>query len=518
MESYNNALLIGVQLTDSSWAVLKEKLVEQRPAAEEAEAKERMGRLRIAEQKQKESATHDADTQAAWKEERTPVRELLSQYADELINNIWAGGQSVDNTSAPRFAAELLVHVRKRFASDLHRELEAESAGTTLDWDPLPIRKLVLDDMKWVFDNKVRPHVERQDLFRCAVCDESNHLKGFEAVVQHYGAKHTNTFSDGKTVINWQGAEWPKEPPFSMDLEKRFRTYSRHGQAQLAAGRPVYVPTGPDGLPVAITPGPHSGPYPPPYHLAPTSPSSVPQTFRPPSYPQPQHLGPWPTPHQYSPPPGAWIPPPVHGQGYQPYPLYDSQLTKIAQIAREAWDATNGTPGIPPNVRLALVVGRVDAQFRSTFRTEPTPDLLADALNSSPLMLPLKDVDHLACKACHAPTEDGLHPQGFSVRSAEGHGYNFLSLLQHFKNVHLPKQGLDWKEDMIDLPDPRALANFLNSPHLTATVKSMIAERFPAVRAMVQDSYSRARRTTPLQDVCSGHFSYSLAYLLTDGL
>ena len=130
MSSFQNAMQFYGPLTTTSWALLKEKLIQQRPQAEEeTEAKERMERLRIEGQLKHSSNSLESDVQARLRDERAPIRNVLKGYAEELINNVWARGNSINYETAPRFAADLLDFVRKRFGSDLLREIENEKSG-----------------------------------------------------------------------------------------------------------------------------------------------------------------------------------------------------------------------------------------------------------------------------------------------------------------------------------------------------------------------------------------------------
>ncbi len=92
-------------------------------------------------------------------------------------------------------------------------------------------RKLTLENMKWLFDVKVKPLTEpyMKELFYCRSCEANNKLYGFEGVVQHYAAKHTSSLSLGSVVVHWR-AEWPEAPPckcFLLPLPLRLFKFSQ---------------------------------------------------------------------------------------------------------------------------------------------------------------------------------------------------------------------------------------------------------------------------------------------------
>lgn len=148
-----------------------------------------------------------------------PVRLKILKYADEAIIGDWDDGDKVTKDNAPAFAVDVLLHVRKRFYMDVEKDANAaRAAGREPVVDPVEgpfTQKLTLENMKYVFDVKVRPisFKFRTDLFLCPLCDANMKFFGFEGAIQHYAAKHTNILSVGNIVVYWR-AEWPEEPPF----------------------------------------------------------------------------------------------------------------------------------------------------------------------------------------------------------------------------------------------------------------------------------------------------------------
>lgn len=225
MDSYQAALQISTELTEAAWDVLKPRLLAQRESAEQRE-NERIRQSRILRAKSDERRQQDAQTKDAkevhdkeWDAAQAPIRDGLASYADELIKRDWAGGNRVTKDTCSKFAAEVLLYTRRRFYEDQAMELNtAPTAGQNVESgspDTPPTRKLILENMKWLFDNKIKNFTEhfQKELFLCNGCDGNFKFYGFEGVIQHYAAKHTTTLSHGSIVVHWR-AEWPEHPPF----------------------------------------------------------------------------------------------------------------------------------------------------------------------------------------------------------------------------------------------------------------------------------------------------------------
>ncbi|KAL1888641.1 hypothetical protein Sste5346_009433 [Sporothrix stenoceras] len=156
---------------------------------------------------------------ADWDFIQGPVRLKILRYAEEAIAGDWDDGDKVTKDNAPAFAADVLLHVRKRFYMEVDKEAQAaRAAGRQPVVDPAEgpfTQKLTLENMKYVFDVKIKPITSkvRTELFACPLCDVSAKFFGFEGTIQHYAAKHTNVLSVGNIVVFWR-AEWPEQPPF----------------------------------------------------------------------------------------------------------------------------------------------------------------------------------------------------------------------------------------------------------------------------------------------------------------
>ncbi|KZF23833.1 hypothetical protein L228DRAFT_124952 [Xylona heveae TC161] len=228
METFQAAVQIPAPLTDNAWRVLKPRLLAQRELAERREdertAHTRTSQAKVEERKQQEAQLKEAKEliDREWEEIQGPIRQRLAQFADEIIKNSWADGRAITKEKSPKFAAEILLHVRKSFYDEIAKEDEAaRERGQEPKLDPPegpPTRRLMLENMKWVFDVKIKPLTEqfRKELFLCNGCENNSKFYGFEGVVQHFAAKHTNALSLGSIVVHWR-AEWPEHPPFHPD-------------------------------------------------------------------------------------------------------------------------------------------------------------------------------------------------------------------------------------------------------------------------------------------------------------
>ena len=224
MESFAAAIQIPMALNEGAWEVLKPRLLAQREAAEKREEEQRAAnqhmQAQAEERRQQEAQLAEAreTMNREWEETQKPVREKIDNYADEIIRADWRNGDAVNEANCPQFAADVLMHVRKRFFEVLAHEdamLMARGLPPRLDSAGETTRKLTLENMKWVFEAKVKPITDhyRKELFLCGVCDNPAKYYALDAVIQHFAAKHTSSLSMGTAVVYWK-AEWPEPPPF----------------------------------------------------------------------------------------------------------------------------------------------------------------------------------------------------------------------------------------------------------------------------------------------------------------
>ncbi|KAF2498980.1 hypothetical protein BU16DRAFT_559012 [Lophium mytilinum] len=548
MESFKAAIQISQPMTEYSWEVLKPRLLAQRTDAEKSESEQaaRMAHLqtRVADRRQKDASLKEVKEviDRDWEDSQKPVRDRLSSYADGFIQSKWAGDKLINHDSSPRFAAELLLHVRQKFYSDVSNEDRTANDAPDMDLDQpeQPARRtLILENMKWTYDNKIKPLTEqfRKELFLCNGCDGNFRYYGFEGVIQHYGAKHTSAFSVGNVVVSWREAEWPEEPPFHPDPSAA-KTYGHSVPTSMPShGQSAYAPyyggysrggTTTPQMPLHLqSPSPYmpygtqlNGPFPPPPPPNPGHGASYSysqgyaqqQPMDPYNGYQPGYLG-----YSTSPLMNSSVP---AGNGYNgfglqtsphhapvapaPMPqepdkdepfrttLFDKQVRSLVEMARDIWTSTSGIKDLPNSVRVYVLLHRVISKFQLQFDHEPILDHFAEAVQSHSLP-GLKSAAGLACKACHSEHLSQF-PMPHVPRPEERKTYHVLSLFSHFKSVHLERFGprptfqngqqlrlLDWKEDMIELPSDRLISGLIHAPGMDDEKLHIIATVFPTL-------------------------------------
>ena len=587
MESFQAAIQISQPLTEQSWEVLKPRLLAQRPYAERRE-QDRIQQSQMIQAEYKQRRQQEAQLKETketfdreWDNVQTPVRNRLSVIANERIEQKWAGGKSITKDTCPKFAADILLYVRQRYYEDIAREDdEVAAAGESIKTDPpngTPTRILILENMKWLFDTKIKPLTEhfQKELFLCNGCDGNFKLYGFEGVIQHYAAKHTTTLSMGSVVVHWR-AEWPEHPPFnpnptvakaayykvptpgitspqgpSMGDQSSATSYGVYGQStESHAASHSY--TAMNQSPELYQP-PHTGQqqdiahgpppaqhYPPPLVTGHTQPIQQSSAF-PAGFPASQNaqngfqalpynqntqaynspfLGRvYPSAHPNVPQMPEQTVARVHGPDFsanayggtsmtlrpnglpnqnlpfnsfdagrnfppQVNDLYKVQMDDMARHARDVWFATAGIKDIPQSVRIYVVIHHTASRFAARFTNEPSLAMFIDGIDHSSVMRPVRSLNGLACKTC--------------VHTVAGTGerrlFTLPHLLNHFKNTHVENphtpmnvpspQGiprLDWKTEMIELPEHSLIANLLYAQGMDNVKLELIVWALPGV-------------------------------------
>ncbi|KAJ4345440.1 uncharacterized protein N0V89_011570 [Didymosphaeria variabile] len=535
MESFRAAIQISQPMTDDAWSVLEPRLVAQLPAAQHAEA-DHASRLttqsktldrRPSEVNPKESKEI---MDREWDEAQRPIRDKLSAIADDFINRDWDGGRAVTYENSPKFAVDVLVYVRRTFKADPANENTPFGQGRTQDafhdGSDLNKPKLVLDSMKWVYDNKVKNLTEqfRKELFLCygSGCEGNTKFYGFEGVVQHFGAKHTNAFSVGNVVVAWREAEWPEETPFHPDPTSVKHAFQSASGTATHSGYGAYyggysragtsTPHMQAHLPQA-SPGPYqysghyAGPFAPPqltsnamsgyeYNQSYGTPmdSYQFQSMAPPGYGAHPGNGYMTSPAMSN---TAIAPPPTgpsqaagmrdtshrSDDANHRTSLFDKQVSTVIDMAQDIWKQTSGVKDLPNSLRIYVLMQRVISKFHVDFNHEPNLDHFIDAFSSHQVPRALRHAPGLSCKACQ--DEVSHYP-----RQEERKTFTVSNLFLHFKsqhlgtqvslfgNGHLPKS-LDWKEDMIELPSDRVISGLIHAPGMDDDKLHMVATVFP---------------------------------------
>lgn len=537
MDSFRAAIQISQPMSEDAWIVLEPRLVAQLPAAQQAEA-DHVSRVtslpKTSDRRLPDALSKESKEimDREWDEAQRPIRDRLGAIADDLINKDWSCGRAVTYENSPKFAVDVLVHVRRVFYAASANENTTSGQGqyqSSSDNGPDPNKpKLVLDNMKWVYDNKIKNLTEqyRKELFLCfgAGCEGNTKFYGFEGIVQHYGAKHTNAFSVGNVVVAWREVEWPEETPFHPDpTSVKHAFHSSSGTATHSGYGGYYggysragtsTPHMQAHLPQA-SPGPYqygghyAGPFAPPqmastamsgyeYNQAYGAPmeSYQYQSMAPPGYGTHPGNGYMTSPAMsntaIAPPPTG--PPHVSGlrdTSYRPDDTnhrtsqFDKQVSTVIEMAKDIWKQTSGIKDLPNSLRIYVLVQRVISKFHIEFNHEPSLDHLIDAFSSLEIPRDLKNAPGLSCKACQAE-------YSYYSRQGERKPYTVLKLFLHFKSQHSgpqvsafgnsqPPGLLDWKENMIELPSDRVISGLIHAPGMDDDKLHMVATVFPTL-------------------------------------
>ena len=620
MESFQAALQISSALTDQAWEVLKPRLLAQRENAERRE-QERIQQGKLLQAKSEERKYQETQLKEAkelldkeWDGIQAPIRDRLATYADEIIYKAWAGGSSVTKDTCAKFAADVLLYSRQRFCDDLFEEDKLNRvANDSISTDSLngtPVRKLILENMKWLFDNKIKNFTEQfqKELFLCNGCEGNFKFYGFEGVIQHYAAKHTTALSLGSVVVHWR-AEWPEQPPFhpnpsaakaayyaipppmSSSVQSQYTVapqttavYGEYGQTSTTIPRPPQTygnqfspemyppqyssqfqnghhysqpvpnlyglrpeyhgqsPAFQHGNSFSVPPqqapnGPVTG-FPmhsevqgnivqsqPSANLDNRYPHAIQQSTYTDSYPtnypgsafliaQQSSVPKTPVPNSF-----AYADLNTHAAIIPGPDLYQMQMNEMACLAREFWSATSGIKDIPQSVRIHVVIHHMVSRFAQKYTNEPSLAMFIDGLDHSSIMRPVRSLNGLACKTCVTYSSGTsvtfhTHPQHLTV---DRKLYTLPHLLNHFRSVHLEKaksimdrqsglesSGLDWKQDMIELPEDPLIADLINTPGMDDAKLRLISNAFPGVFSNPLPSIGSVRNLGPISNYGMG--------------
>jgi hypothetical protein len=451
MDAYEAAILIGRPLNEPAWSLLRSRLLAQRAEAESKEqayiaAKQATDladedRRRYDEQRKAEHAANEQ----LMRELGSPARHKLKAFADEYIASIWDEGLSVSLSTSARFAAGVLTHVKKRFDESIKAEdrmLASRSIVLPPNSDIHEVRQLHLDDMKRVYEESVRPHTERfgKDIFLCSVCEASAKHFSFDAVIQHFAAKHTSDLSRGNVVVHWK-ARWPAEWPF--------QTFEDSLWSQTMTGHPsetLHVDHGQEDSGATLT-----------------------RRWK-------------------SPTPVSNRTSSAAGHAERPQNLFEKHRDEVTEACLHALALTDGIRGLPDSVRLYVVIDVVNRSFTAAYSNlTPTISLFIDCVKHRPELRALRDFNHIQCRLC--ATQNAQYVANIPE------DYYLLDLLDHFHRAHiqhgegrpLPAHEYhhdvrpDWRRDMICLPNAQIIRNLGQAPGMTSSKLQLIAGSFPGL-------------------------------------
>ncbi|KAK4128259.1 hypothetical protein N657DRAFT_10439 [Parathielavia appendiculata] len=548
LPAFQAATQIGARLDDDAWERLKPRLLAQRAEAEKVPQSERDVKSSVKpelrnQQQLKTTLTVEKEARGRldkdWEEVQAPLRAKIAGYADEVVRDGWEKGKKVTIENCSRFAVDSLLYVRERFYAEVAKDAAAARvARKAVPIDPPEgpyTQKLTLENMKWIFDTKIKPHTEplRKELFYCSGCEGNFKPFGFEGVIQHYAAKHTSAFSLGSIVVHWR-AEWPEQPPFSATARPAKAPFNPHapsgfhanGGAPLASNCSYPPPAGPVPPPLPPTYPPPMGsgytpltysdhyqqplplpllhPYQPQLGALPFAPQTVYEhrpSYATPPAPFPAYRPPtmaYPAPAAdvaptFVPPPGVRNdyphgPYPANNAGVpfgpsQPptYPdLYRTKVEDIARNSREIWRVLGDIRDLPGCVRVFTTIHHMVKRFRSRFYETPPLSMFIDGLSNNKEMRPVRNVNGLVCKACRL----GL---GNAASVEQGRkDFSLPQLATHFQSKHIERMqrtqpaqtSLDWVVDMVLVPDLVLLPSLASSAN--ELQKALLLAAFPA--------------------------------------
>ena len=484
IESYQAAVQITAPMDESAWGLLKPRILAQREAAEllEYQRAQRVALLQAAATVNSHDtifSRHNKESdESEYEHAQQPLRNKLGEYADNFINGQWHGGKVLDRENTPIFTANALQYIWKTYVRDQEAIPEVEDKHTTesryQSRTPAPDVFLSLDNMKWVYDSRIKPlaDVHRREHFLCAECTDVANPKwfGFESLMQHYGAKHTTIFSRGNVVVHWQTAPWPEDPPFHQNPEAWTKLERRVKDIKGSRSR---------GTPH----NGHNAPYPPPDRSFLTDVSS-PVT----QLPLPHLLGvslPQAS-HQYS------------QKQHSTYAGHESilpsipssecsrtrgeKMSKFIDDARDIWSVMQGISEIAECIRIHTIFHNAATRFYPVFGELLDLDLVTEALTDQPDLRPLRNARGLACKQCVADANPMSANRGeYYTRIRPVKLLSTSSLISHFKSAHLERQTLDWTIDMIEVPDRSTITGLLNTPGMDDEKLSLVAAAFPGI-------------------------------------
>lgn len=418
-----------------------------------------------------------------WDEAQGPVRARMSELADEIIRDKWKQGKNLGKKSCPQFASDVLLYVRRRFYDDVAKEAAVSASdGKKPAADPPEgpwTRKLTLENMKWVFNVKIRPHTQkhRSELFLCNRCPVGAKYYGLESVLQHYAAKHTQALSKGNVVVHWR-AEWPETPPFRPNPKpstsqqaaepqdhqghqvlppeaRSSSTYAGYHVSSAAIPAPNVAGSNP---PLQFAPMPPYAPEPAPYvgsafTQSPQGPhpayswensySSTAQT----STDGTNHAQPFS--HRRRP----QLHSSLRGQGAEPHApgsAYNARLEFMGGVARYAWSRISHVDGLDGAIKLCVIIHHIAKGFEMHFSEPALLLMFIHGLSSHPDMQPVCSISGLKCKPCMDEMFSNSQASSFSVPQ----------LAEHFRKVHVESSTppLDWRTQMVTLPEFHVLA------------------------------------------------------------
>lgn len=388
--------------------------------------------------------------------------------------------------------------MRKRFYAELAKDTAAaRAAGTNITADPPEgpwTQKLTLENMKWVFDIKIRPFTDafRKELFVCNRCPGNSKKYSLEAVTQHYAAKHTSTLSKGNAVVYWR-AEWPEESIFNPEPGSnmlpdpgRKLQHQPLADTQLPLNYNSHIGLTPGNPAVPMAEQPNGcaeqetvAAMPSYANMISTPKSSFWATMnnkrQPHQLDNEAHMFDPMADFQYSHFHAKNYPKGGYSMAPREHP-FRLQVDFMAKITCSIWGQLSIARNLPASVKLRVTIHHIAKAFQQEFLVPAPLETFMEGLERNRGSMDMLQVSHLHCKACLEFT---------TLPFDSNEPFTFDGLVNHFYNQHGPALKTqaaplsDWRVDMVLLPDVSLLRNLLTGLQNNKSIMRLITDAIP---------------------------------------
>lgn len=474
MAAYKAAIVIARPLSDMDWQSLKPRLMDQRLEAEQFE-RDRLDKLKPGDyvnmitnrviRRPGGGRLRAAGNDVQMDKSQKSIRNKLSAIAQEVIEDRWAGAQSLLQADCANFAADVLTNTVERF--------RAESSESIL-----------LESMKHVFDTRVKPITESmvRDLFKCAECEDTAKSYSFDGMMQHSGAKHDSDLSMGNVIVAWHAAVWPIDPPFmahpsmSRKVPPNYVKVRETARYRSEEREPIVINTSVPSFMASLRQQPSSTvtvlePAYPALEMLDTQQTSLPETKE-----MNINTLEGTTRHTSDNPFLKEFYAPPQTAGVEP-------REEIGKATKEIYERTAGISDLPDSVRLTTIIQHVARRYVNRFEKQLTIDVFMESLSTRNEMKAIRKWSGLRCKICVALAFSAGNQCTMEQTALSDKNYALFPLLNHFKKTHLNTTEhaslIDWTVDSIELPDASTLQSIQYMSGMTEEKLMLIAAALP---------------------------------------
>lgn len=173
-------------------------------------------------------------------------------------------------------------------------------------------------------------------------------------------------------------------------------------------------------------------------------------------------------------------PSPVPALPTQPN-MYELQLLEVVNSARELWELTSDILPLSDSMRAQVIIEHMALRFKEKYVNEPNLSLFKGALLHSKTSH-LQQLQGLTCRGCIIKRQTLETRIGSDIPER-----SLLDLVAHFQSAHIeyvpsarsPLRRLDWRQNMIELPEKHDIRVLMHSPSVTQKQLELIAEALP---------------------------------------